>query len=175
VQHGRGDHGPGLARHLVAIVALPGIVLVVVPALLLAGEDVEVDLDVLSVAGGVLLVAGLALWTVSVVLFARIGRGTLAPWDATKRLVVVGPYRHVRNPMISGVLAMLAGEAALFGSLRILVWTGVFFVLNAVWFRLVEEPGMRARFGEEYDEYARRTPRWIPRLGRGPHRARDGS
>ena len=166
----RGESGPGLARHLLAIVGLPGLVLVVVPAWLLAGEEVDLDLDVLSVAGGVLLAAGLGVWTVSVVLFARIGRGTLAPWDPTQRLVVAGPYHHVRNPMITGVLAMLAGEAALFGSLRILVWTGVFFVLNAVWFRLVEEPGMRARFGEEYEEYARRTPRWIPspRRGRRP-------
>jgi protein-S-isoprenylcysteine O-methyltransferase Ste14 len=89
----------------------------------------------------------------------------LAPWDPTKRMVVVGPYRHVRNPRITGVLAMLAGEAVLFGSVRILIWTGVFFVLNAIWFRLVEEPGLRARFGEEYEEYARRTPRWIPTRG----------
>jgi protein-S-isoprenylcysteine O-methyltransferase Ste14 len=161
----RGEPGPGLARHLLAIVALPGIVSVLVPAWLLAGEEVDLDLDVLSVAGAVLFTAGLVLWTVSLTLFARIGRGTLAPWDPAKRMVVVGPYRHVRNPMITGVLAMLAGEAALFGSVRILIWTGVFFVLNAVWFRLVEEPGLRARFGEEYEQYARRTPRWIPTRG----------
>src|SRR5256885_3287265 len=47
-------------------------------------------------------------WTVT--LFIRIGRGTLAPWDPTRRLGVVGPYAHVRNPMISGVMALIAGE-----------------------------------------------------------------
>ena len=64
-------------------------------------------------------------------LFARVGQGTLAPWDPTQRLVVLGPYRHVRNPMISGVLAILLGEAALLGSPPLLVWFGAFFAVNA--------------------------------------------
>ena len=100
-------------------------------------------------------------WTVA--LFAGIGQGTLAPWDPTSRLVVRGPYRHVRNPMISGVLCVLLGEAALFGSLAVLAWSGVVFALNAVYFVLVEEPGLRERFGAEYDAYAAHVPRWLPR------------
>jgi protein-S-isoprenylcysteine O-methyltransferase Ste14 len=101
-------------------------------------------------------------WTVS--LFARIGKGTLAPWDPTSRLVVVGPYRHVRNPMISGVLTVLLGEAALFGSLPLLVWFGAAFAVNAVYFPLVEEPGLRERFGGDYEAYCAKVPRWLPRL-----------
>jgi protein-S-isoprenylcysteine O-methyltransferase Ste14 len=101
-------------------------------------------------------------WTVS--LLERIGKGTLAPWDPTSRLVVSGPYRYVRNPMISGVLAVILGEAALFGSLPLLVWFGVVFAVNAVYFPLVEEPGLRRRFGEEYDAYRANVPRWLPRL-----------
>ena len=100
-------------------------------------------------------------WTVA--LFAGVGQGTLAPWDPTTRLVVRGPYRHVRNPMISGVLAVLLGEAALFGSLAVLAWWAFVFALNAVYFVLVEEPGLRERFGAEYEAYAARVPRWLPR------------
>ena len=100
-------------------------------------------------------------WTVA--LFFGVGRGTLAPWDPPQRLVVRGPYRHVRNPMISGVLAVLLGEAALFGSWAVLAWWGVVFAVNAAWFVVFEEPDLRDRFGADYDAYAARTPRWIPR------------
>ena len=77
--------------------------------------------------------------------------------------MVRGPYRHVRNPMISGVLAVLLGEAALFGSLALLAWALVVLAINAVYFPLVEEPDLRRRFGAEYEDYAARTPRWFPR------------
>lgn len=148
-------------RHLAAIVLLPGTVTVVVPALLL--DDADLAQWPLAALGAALLAAGLGMiaWTVS--LFVRIGRGTLAPWDPTSRLVVRGPYRYVRNPMISGVLAVLLGEAALFGSLAVLAWWAFVFALNAVYFVLIEEPDLRDRFGAEYEAYAARTPRWLPR------------
>jgi protein-S-isoprenylcysteine O-methyltransferase Ste14 len=97
-------------------------------------------------------------------LFASAGRGTLAPWDPTTRLIVRGPYRHVRNPMISGVLFILVGEAALAASLRLLVWFGAVFALNGVYIPLVEERGLEARFGEEYGTYKAHVPRWLPRI-----------
>jgi protein-S-isoprenylcysteine O-methyltransferase Ste14 len=113
--------------------------------------------------GAALVVAGLRLMYRTISLFARAGDGTLAPWDPTRKLVVRGPYRYVRNPMITGVVCVLLGEAAMFGSLGILAWAGVFGALNAVWFPLVEEPGLRQRFGDEYETYRRHVPRWIPR------------
>jgi protein-S-isoprenylcysteine O-methyltransferase Ste14 len=151
-------------RHIRAIGLLPATVTVVVPAFLLWRSGVELAAWPLALLGVTLVAAGLALvgWTVA--LFARIGRGTLAPWDPTSRLVVAGPYRHVRNPMISGVLATLLGEAALFGSLPLLVWFGTVFLLNAIYFPLVEEPGLRERFGEDYERYRANVPRWLPRL-----------
>jgi len=150
-----------MARQLAAVVLLPGTVCVLVPAFLLS--DTGIAPWPLAFLGGALVALGLGVivWTVS--LFARVGRGTLAPWDPTSKLVVRGPYRHVRNPMISGVLTVLLGEAALFGSTPVLIWAGVVFAVNAVYFPLVEEPGLRDRFGAEYDEYAARTPRWVPR------------
>jgi protein-S-isoprenylcysteine O-methyltransferase Ste14 len=78
--------------------------------------------------------------------------------------VVRGPYRHVRNPMISGVLFILAGEALVLGSLPLLIWFLAFFAANSVWMPLIEEPGLERRFGEEYIEYKREVPRWLPRL-----------
>jgi protein-S-isoprenylcysteine O-methyltransferase Ste14 len=151
-------------RHLRAIGLLPVTVAVVVPGLILWRSEAELGAWPLATAGIVLIAIGLVLVSWTVALFARIGKGTLAPWDPTSRLVVVGPYRHVRNPMISGVLAVVLGEAALFGSVPLLVWFGAVFAVNAVYFPLVEEPDLRRRFGEDYEAYRAAVPRWVPRL-----------
>jgi protein-S-isoprenylcysteine O-methyltransferase Ste14 len=136
----------------------------VVPALILASEDAAEPSSGLGLLGLLPIAAGFGLWVWTVRLLARIGRGTLAPWDPTRRLVVEGPYRHVRNPMITGVLAVLLGEAALFESAGVLIWTAAFFAINCAYFVLVEEPGLERRFGDEYRDYSRAVPRWIPRL-----------
>jgi protein-S-isoprenylcysteine O-methyltransferase Ste14 len=107
---------------------------------------------------------GFALFAWCVALFARVGRGTLAPWDPTRRLVVVGPYRHVRNPMISGVLGMLLGEALVLGSRVVAAWCATFLVINQIYFVLLEEPGLVARFGDDYRAYRAAVPRWVPRM-----------
>jgi protein-S-isoprenylcysteine O-methyltransferase Ste14 len=150
--------------HLRAIGLLPVTVTGVVPALILWQSGAELAAWPLAALGVVLVALGVALLTWTVALFARVGKGTLAPWDPTSRLVVAGPYRHVRNPMISGVLAVLLGEAALFGSRPLLIWFGIVLALNAVYFPLVEEPGLRERFGEDYERYRANVPRWLPRL-----------
>jgi protein-S-isoprenylcysteine O-methyltransferase Ste14 len=104
------------------------------------------------------------LFVTTVALFGKIGRGTLAPWNPPQHLVVVGPYRHVRNPMISGLLFVLLAEALLFGSLPLLGYFAAVFLLNSIYSPLVEGPGPEKRFGEEYLRYKQRVPRWIPRL-----------
>ena len=141
-------------RHLRAIRLLPGIATIAVPAVLVATTDFEVGWG---------LDGALALMHRTITLFAREGEGTLAPWDPTRKLVVRGPYRFVRNPMITGVLVVLLGEAALFGSPWVLAWAAAFLAVNAVWFPLVEEPGLERRFGAEYEAYRREVPRWLPR------------
>ena len=151
-------------RQLHAVVLLPVTVTVVVPALILWRAGADIAAWPLVAAGVALIGTGLALVSWTIALFARIGEGTLAPWDPTARLVVAGPYRHVRNPMISGVLAILLGETALFGSVALLVLFGTVFLVNAVYFPLVEEPGLRRRFGEDYERYRANVPRWLPRL-----------
>lgn len=114
--------------------------------------------------GLLLILVGLYLLVITIRSFILIGRGTLAPWDPTKKLVVSGPYAYVRNPMISGVLAILLGESLLFLSWKIFAWFVLTFLINDLYFRLSEEPGLLARFGKEYEEYKRNVPRWIPRL-----------
>lgn len=117
-----------------------------------------------SVLGGLIFLFGFALFVWCISLFARIGKGTLAPWDPTKRLVVAGPYRHVRNPMISGVAMMLVGEALFHGSRVLAFWTLIFIAFNYLYFIEFEEPGLERRFGEDYVLYKASVPRWIPRL-----------
>jgi protein-S-isoprenylcysteine O-methyltransferase Ste14 len=158
------------SRQLRAIALLPGMVAVVIPALLvwLYGTDVgwglAFPLSALPVlAGATLMIVALRLWSETVRLFASVGEGTLAPWDPTRRLVVRGPYRRVRNPMISAVAVVLLGEALALGSTAILIEFGVFALINATFIPLAEEPDLVRRFGDEYEEYRRAVPRWIPR------------
>jgi protein-S-isoprenylcysteine O-methyltransferase Ste14 len=117
------------------------------------------------VMGGLLLMAaGLWLMAQTVRLLIVEGRGTLAPWDPTRRLVVRGIYRYVRNPMISGVIAIALGEAAVFASGALLAWAALVALVNALYIPLLEEPGLVQRFGAEYETYRRNVPRWLPRL-----------
>ena len=153
-----------------AIIVLPGTVLVFVPWLLArlaagssAGMSPAVPTQGRFWLGLVLAAVGflLAAWTMR--LFVTRGEGTPAPWAPPRKLVVLGPYRHVRNPMITGVLLMLGAESLLLGSCPIAGWTLVFFLLSTIYMARVEEPGLERRFGEDYRRYRASVPRWIPR------------
>jgi len=157
-----------LFRHLLSIALLPFVVVVLVPRWLLARDAADVAIPSAlfvpgRIVGALVFAAGFALFLWCVLLFARVGRGTLAPWDPARRLVVVGPYRHVRNPMITFVCTMLGGEALFFHSARIGAWLLLFVVINHTYFLLLEEPGLVARFGGEYERYRAAVPRWLPR------------
>ncbi len=160
-------------KHLRAILLLPFLVTVVVPGVILGltGPDtlclwqsVPATRVGLPVVGGALMGLGLVLLIATIWLFVTVGKGTLAPWNPTQRLVVRGVYRHVRNPMIAGVFFVLLGEAVLAASLPLLGWFAVFVVANAVYIPLAEEPGLVKRFGSDYLTYRQNVPRWIPRL-----------
>jgi len=158
-------------RHLLSILLLPFVAAVVVPEWIRSSmrpADSRWPPDSTLALGGralgaLLLLAGIALAGWCIVLFARVGKGTLAPWDPTSRLVAVGPYRYTRNPMITGVAATLAGQALLIGSRCIALWFLLFVAINHTYFLLSEEPGLEKRFGEDYRAYKRQVPRWIPR------------
>ena len=153
------------------IIVLPGTVLIFIPAaILLVTQDSRFAPGLASPTQIwfwlALLAAtiGLALSGWAVTLFMKFGQGTPAPWDPPKRLVIQGPYRYVRNPMITGALLVLLAEAILFQSLPIATWMTVFLIGNAIYFPLIEENGLEQRFGDEYREYKTHVPRWIPRL-----------
>jgi protein-S-isoprenylcysteine O-methyltransferase Ste14 len=156
-------------RHLFAIAVLPFTVAVLVPVALARRNGIAPTLAstvpqlALQVAGLAALAVGLLLFIASLGRFVTEGRGTLAPWDPPRRLVIRGPYRHVRNPMISGVVVVLLGEAMVLLSRTHLIWALVFLGLNAVYIPLLEEPLLDRRFGAEYREYRRHVPRLLPR------------
>jgi protein-S-isoprenylcysteine O-methyltransferase Ste14 len=160
-----------LLRHLLSVLVLPFTATVIVPLWLLR-NDTSLDLApqgtwvrlLVLAAGTVALLIGLTLFISTLMGFARTGRGTLAPWDPPRVLVVQGVYRHVRNPMISGVLFILLAEALFTGSRRIFIWFIVFLTMNLVYIPLLEEPGLGARFGERYQIYKKNVPRWLPRV-----------
>ncbi len=157
-------------RHAVAVVLLPGTVLVLVPWWIARARGTTLTLPgsapaIAETAAGVaFLVLGALLFVACFRRFDVEGGGTLAPWDPPSRLVVRGPYAYVRNPMISGVLLALLGEALLLRSAAHLEWVATFFLINAIYMPLLEEPGLRRRFGEEYERYAAHVPRLLPRL-----------
>ncbi|MBV0916835.1 isoprenylcysteine carboxylmethyltransferase family protein [Mycobacteroides chelonae] len=154
-----------------AVLALPVTVTVLIPLVILYGSGMQVpswmsdQMSMTATAIGTLLVAaGLFLVTRTVMLFHQTGKGSLAPFDPPVRLVVLGPYRHMRNPMITGVIAILLGEALAVNSMGLLIYAAVFVAVNAIYFPLVEERGLLRRFGRDYAEYAHHVPRWVPRL-----------
>ncbi|MDQ6827614.1 MAG: isoprenylcysteine carboxylmethyltransferase family protein [Gemmatimonadota bacterium] len=158
-------------RNLLSIFLLPFMIAVVMPAWIVtswAAVDTRWPTGtalamVAHIAGALLFLAGFALFAWCVSLFARIGQGTLAPWDPPTKFVAVGPYRHVRNPMISGVLTMLLGEALHLGSRLVAAWALTFLIMNQIHFLLIEEPGLSRLFGASYGKYKASVPRWIPR------------
>ncbi len=159
-----------LLRHLAAIALLPFVVTVVVPTWLARqnGVTLGVSRNAVGIFGqgiGVILIAiGLTLFVASLRRFATEGEGTLAPWDPPRRLVLLGPYRYVRNPMISGVVFVVFGEALLLSSTAHLEWALLFLGMNLVYIPLLEEPQLKRRFGSEYGEYCRHVPRIFPRF-----------
>jgi len=160
-----------ILRHLLSILLLPFVMVVIVPRWLLrvwSSSDTRwVDGTVAAafahISGVVLFLGGFALFAWCVSLFARVGEGTLAPWDPTRRLVAVGPYLYMRNPMITGVVTMLLGETLFLGSRAVGIWAATFVAINQIYFVITEEPGLERRFGAAYIEYKSAVPRWIPR------------
>jgi protein-S-isoprenylcysteine O-methyltransferase Ste14 len=159
-------------RALRSTIALPVVVLTVIPAIILwstesfhPGWDLPGWLVILPYLCGLPLIGiGLALLVATIRLFANVGKGTLAPWDPPVHLVVEGPYRYIRNPMHSGVFMTLYGEGLIFGSVPLLIFVTAVFVFHWFYIPLMEERWLTEKFGEEYLIYKRNVPAWIPRL-----------
>ena len=115
-------------------------------------------------AGVAMLAAGCLGLLDSFWRFAMQGLGTPAPLLPPRTLVMSGLYRYVRNPMYCAVVAVILGQALLFGSPRLIVYGLVIWLAFHLFVLGYEEPRLRATFGERYAEFCRNVRRWIPRL-----------
>lgn len=126
-----------------------------------------------QVVGGLLICAGLVPVVQAFIEFIK-ADGTPVPMASPPRLVVSGFYRYVRNSMYVGLVAILTGQVLLFGSLGLLEYTAIAWCIGAAAVRFYEEPTLARKFGDEYQEYRRAVPAWLPRLhpwtpGQGGH------
>lgn len=154
-----------------ALLLVPGTALVYVPLIIIfATERTSAEADPVGPSspwlwlGIVMAAAGATLGVWASRLFVTIGRGTPAPWDPTRKLVVTGPYRYVRNPMVIGLMLMLGAEALILWSWPIAAWLAVFFLANATYIPLSEERDLEHRFGTPYRLYKENVPAWLPRF-----------
>ncbi|WP_419941224.1 methyltransferase family protein [Candidatus Palauibacter sp.] len=153
-----------LKTALFSVVA-PGMVAVFLPLLIVRGR---------TAGGGATLGAALLLLALGAGIFLRCawdfvvaGKGTPAPIDQPKRLVIRGLYRYSRNPMYVGVLSVIAGWAVLFGAGILAAYAAAWFVIFSLFVRFYEEPHLTRKFGDEYAAYRERVGRWFPRRFRG--------
>jgi protein-S-isoprenylcysteine O-methyltransferase Ste14 len=141
-----------------------GFLLVFLPARVLAWSGIAQPAEIgpAQVAGVALGGSGVALAVWCIVTFIVSGRGTPAPFDPPRRLVVVGPYRMVRNPMYLGAALTLAGAALFYQSWALLAYGAAFVLVTHLFVVAYEEPTLRATFGPAYLDYCRRVQRWWP-------------
>ncbi|MFZ0632528.1 MAG: isoprenylcysteine carboxylmethyltransferase family protein [Acidobacteriaceae bacterium] len=158
-----------VVRTLVYATFFIGFLLLWLPARLLNATGIHRPAHFAAVEFAGLLLgtfgALLALWCV--VAFISLGKGTPAPFDAPRRLVVRGPYHFVRNPMYMGAALALAGAALVYHSLALLAYAVVFLVGFHLFVVFYEEPHLRHTFGADYSAYCAHIHRWWPSLHPG--------
>jgi protein-S-isoprenylcysteine O-methyltransferase Ste14 len=153
-----------LVRALTYATLFIGLVLVFLPAQVLsvAGVPRPARFGGFQLAGMFIGFLGAAAAIGCIFTFAVLGRGTPAPFDPPRLLVVRGPYRYVRNPMYLGAGLALAGAALFYEAGALWAYTAGFLVLMHLFVVLYEEPTLRRTFGEDYEAYSRRVHRWWP-------------
>ena len=158
-------------EYLKVVLILPGNVLITIPFLIFlftrnSYSYYLVDFDnFLFYVAMFFLVLGLLLtiWSVRT-FYIKGGEGTPGPWRPVSNLIISGPYRYVRNPMILGVVNLLLFESALFNSMPFLLWAFVFFVGNIIYFKTFEERELIKRFGTDYENYKNEVPMLFPKF-----------
>jgi len=135
------------------------------PAAILAAAGIRrpASFGVWQALGLAISLPGLALAFACIVTFVFVGRGTPAPFDPPRTLVVRGPYRLIRNPMYAGAWLYLVGFGLFYQSVGAAVYAVVFLVVTHLFVAFYEEPTLRRTFGSDYDEYCRGVGRWWPR------------
>ena len=160
-----------IKEYLKVVLILPGNVLITIPFLIflftrksysyyLVGFD-----NFLFYIAMFFLALGLflAIWSVRT-FYSKGGEGTPGPWRPISNLIISGPYRYIRNPMILGVVNLLLFESAFFTSFLFLLWAIVFFVGNIIYFKTFEERELIMRFGMDYENYKNEVPMFFPKF-----------
>ena len=150
-------------KSLLFLIVAPGMVAGYIPLVLLR-KGPQIETGFLAYLAFPLWIIGGAILLWSFWNFLVEGRGTPAPIDPPKELVVVGFYRYVRNPMYVGVLLILIGHFLWFKNIWLIVYTAVAFLIVHLFVTLYEEPTLRRKFGAGYEEYLKKVPRWIPKI-----------
>jgi protein-S-isoprenylcysteine O-methyltransferase Ste14 len=152
-------------KNLLFTVVAPGTVAGLIPFLLTRNESFRWGLG--AALSLLFFAAGGAIYLWCVWDFASFGRGTPAPIDAPKSLVVRGLYRYSRNPMYVGVLTVILAWVVLSGALWLLIYAAIVWTGFHSFIVFYEEPHLKQTFGESYESYRARVGRWLPRLGGG--------
>ena len=155
-----------LFRTLIFATIFMGFTLVYLPARVLSGSGIvrPAAIGGMQILGLIVatLGTGLVLWCV--LDFALIGKGTPAPFDPPRRLVMQGPYRFVRNPMYIGAGTLLGGATIFYQSRPLLMYECGFLLICHLFVVIYEEPTLTRNFGQDYEVYCQHVRRWLPRL-----------
>ena len=151
---------------IAAVIILPVNVLIIIPAILLYLTNFTFTrTNILQIIFALITgIIGLVFAGWSMLTFKSKGKGTLAPWAPPQNFVVTGPYKYVRNPMISGVIFLLYAEFCITKSVALFLWFLAFTFINLFYIHYVEEPQLKKRFGKPYEEYLEKVPCWIPKI-----------
>ncbi|HYE73176.1 MAG TPA: isoprenylcysteine carboxylmethyltransferase family protein [Blastocatellia bacterium] len=155
-----------LIKTAIFTIIMPGSVTVLFPYLILWPQRSQLHLllSLQQYVGAIFMLTGISIYVWCALDFALKGKGTPAPIDPPKKLVVSGAYRYVRNPMYVAVMCVLIGESLLFASLALLLYAATVFLCFNLFVMLYEEPVLTSKFGESYKDYCRRVSRWLPRV-----------
>jgi protein-S-isoprenylcysteine O-methyltransferase Ste14 len=154
-----------IARAVIYATLFIGLFLIFVPARVLSSTGVVAPATIgpWQAAGMLVAAAGAALAVSCIVTFALVGKGTPAPFDPPRRLVVRGPYRFVRNPMYIGAGLAMTGAALFYQSVALFAYVAVFMLVSHLFVAAYEEPTLRRTFGKDYAAYCQNTGRWWPK------------
>jgi protein-S-isoprenylcysteine O-methyltransferase Ste14 len=143
---------------------VPSTAAIVVPYLLMHSrfDFFRTDLSYFRWLGSIPILVGVILYIWSAWYFTFVGKGTPAPFDPPKELVIKGPYQYSRNPIYVFVALALIGEAVFFGAAILVLYVAVILTFLHLWVVLYEERSLKRRFGEPYERYCHRVSRWIP-------------
>jgi len=152
-------------KSLLFLIIAPGIVAGYIPLTFL-GRGPQIETSIFAYLA-------FPLWLIGIVIllwcfwdFFANGRGTPAPVDPPKELVVAGFYNYVRNPMYVGVLITIIGHFLWFKTIWMIVYAAVVFLAFYLFVTLYEEPHLKKTFGAAYEDYTKKVPRWLPRINK---------